>query len=70
MPGWSVVLKKESRSRRINSMEDDHSLGQEGSDDDLNVFANMESPNLARGEELAGDERNVRQTSGRRRNRD
>lgn len=42
MPGWSVVLKKETRSRRINSTEDEHGLGQDGGRDDMQVFTNMD----------------------------
>lgn len=70
MPGWSVVLKKESRSRRINSTEEDHGLGQEGSEDDLRVFANMESTGMGPAEQNAGDEADGRRSNGRRRNRD
>lgn len=42
MPGWSVVLKKKTRSRRINSTEDEHGLGQDGGRDDMQVFTNMD----------------------------
>lgn len=34
MPGWCVVLKKDSRGRRINSTESDNALGQEESSGD------------------------------------
>ena len=68
MPGWSVVLKKESRSRRINSTEQDHSLGQEGSADDLQVLANMESPRMTLAEDIGREGTPIHERNGRRRN--
>lgn len=53
-PGWSVVLQKEARGRRISSMGVEHFLGQEESSADRDVFTNMEGD---RGE--AGDENDV-----------
>lgn len=69
MPGWSVVLKKESRCRRINSTEEEHGLGQEGSRDDLEVITNMVSQGLGGGGAIAGAEAAVQPTNGRRRYR-
>ena len=70
MPGWSVVMKKESRSRRINSMEDEHGLGTEGSRDDLEVITNMQSQRLGPSSNSnAVAEIAVRPSNGRRRNR-
>ena len=69
MPGWSVVLKKESRSRRITSTEQEHALGQEGTDDDLHVFANMELPGMPQGEYIAADVAAASVRNGRRRSR-
>ena len=39
MPGWSVVLLKEARGRRITSHGVEQSLGQEESRGDHDVFA-------------------------------
>ena len=53
-PGWSVVLQKEARGRRISSTGVEHFLGQEASSADRDVFTAMEGD---RGE--AGDENDV-----------
>lgn len=68
MPGWSVVLKKESRSRRMNCTEEEHALGQEGSREDLQVFADSGSQRRAAGDSNASVEAAVQQRNGRRRN--
>lgn len=70
MPGWCVVLKKETRSRRVTSTEEDHTLGQEASRDDLQVLANVESQ---RSDAIGADaesEDSGQERSARRRNRD
>jgi hypothetical protein len=67
MPGWSVVLKKETRSRRILSTEEEHALGQEGSSDDMQVLASAESHRGVPRENVAVDEDPARPTNGRRR---
>lgn len=41
-PGWSVVLQKEARGRRITSTGVDLILGQEESSGDWDVFTVME----------------------------
>ena len=69
MPGWSVVLKKEARGRRIGSMEEDHVLGQEGSTDDLQVLTSVESEGGRRGDYLAGEETSATPGLSRRRRR-
>ena len=53
-PGWSVVLQKEARGRRITCKEDEHCLGLEESTGDREVFTAMVGE---RGE--AGDENEV-----------
>lgn len=40
-PGWSVVIQKEARGRRISSKEDEHCLGQEESSGDREIFSAM-----------------------------
>lgn len=67
MPGWSVVLKKENRSRRLYSTEDDHGLGQEECRDDLEVFADMVSQGMASGDNVGNDGVAVVHSNGRRR---
>ena len=67
MPGWSVVLKKETRGRRINSTEDEHGLGQDGGRDDMQVFTNMDLQGGGT-DAIAGDEVAARPSNGRRRN--
>lgn len=42
MPGWSVVLKKEARGRRITSTETEHCLGQEESSGDMDLLPGMQ----------------------------
>ena len=41
MPGWSVVLAKEARGRRVCLHGSDHALGQEPSNGDLEAYSNM-----------------------------
>ena len=41
--GWSVVLQKEARGRRINSTKEDLCIGQEESCADREVFAGVGS---------------------------
>ena len=41
MPGWSVVLAKEARGRRVCSHGTDHGLGQEQNSGDLEAYADM-----------------------------
>lgn len=41
-PGWSVVLQKEARGRRIKTTEEDLCIGQEESSADRDVFTAME----------------------------
>jgi hypothetical protein len=69
MPGWSVVLKKEARGRRMNPTEEEHSLGQEGSRDDLQVLANIEPQPRVLGAVQGGDEAPTRNGHRRRRAR-
>ena len=40
-PGWSIVLKKEARGKRIHSTEMDHILGQEESHGDRQALSEM-----------------------------
>lgn len=68
MPGWSVVLKKETRSRRMTCMEEELGLGQEGSRDDLQVLANMELQRSAARVDDAVTGESVPERNGRRRN--
>jgi hypothetical protein len=65
MPGWSVVLLKEARGRRITSDGVEQSLGQEESSADRDVFAAMDE------ERLEGEDKNVHvdATEPRRRER-
>lgn len=41
MPGWSVVLAKEARGRRICLDAIDHGLGQEQHSGDLEAYSDM-----------------------------
>lgn len=41
MPGWSIVLKKEARGKRISSIGMEHCLGQEESNGDVDAFSKM-----------------------------
>lgn len=50
-PGWSVVVKKEARGRRIGCSEDEHCLGQEESSGDREVFTAMEGDRREAGDE-------------------
>lgn len=65
-PGWSVVLQKEARGRRVSSTEVEYSLGQEESSGDRDVFTSMEGDRRE-----AGDENDVVDGThpGRRRGR-
>lgn len=67
MAGWCVVLKKETRSKRMNSTEEEHSLGQERSTDDFQVLANMETHRSATREDNAVNESHGHESIGRRR---
>jgi hypothetical protein len=69
MPGWSVVMKKESRSRRILSTEEDNALGQEASTDDMQVITNIEPQRGGCRDNVPVDEGSTQQTNGRRRRR-
>ena len=40
-PGWSIVLQKEARGRRISSTEEDLCIGLEESHADRDVFTTM-----------------------------
>jgi hypothetical protein len=40
-PGWSIVLQKEARGRRISSTEEDLCIGLEESNADRDVFTTM-----------------------------
>ena len=42
MPGWSVVLKKEARGKRITPTETEHCLGVEESSGDMDLFTPMQ----------------------------
>lgn len=66
MPGWSVVLKKEPRSRRISSIEDEHGLNEEVCSDDLQLFLNMDPHGSGSSDNNADDEAGMRQSNGRR----
>ena len=50
-PGWSVVLKKEARGRRITSTGEEYCLGQEESSGDWDVFTLMEGERREAGDE-------------------
>ena len=67
MPGWSVVMKKENRSRRMCSTDVEQALGQEGSSDDVQVLTDMEVQVTALRDNNAADELYAQQTIGRRR---
>lgn len=51
LPGWSVVLKKEARGRRITSTEMEHCLGQEESSGDLDAFPDLQRDRIQSEEE-------------------
>lgn len=68
MTGWSVVLQKENRSKRINSTEEEHGLGQEVCSDDLEVFRTVEPQRRGPADSIGRDQDDVRQSNGRRRN--
>jgi hypothetical protein len=69
MPGWSVVMKKETRSRRISPTEVEQALGQEGSSDDVQMLTDMELQMTALRDNTAADEPYAQQSTGRRRSR-
>ena len=50
-PGWSVVLQKEARGRRLNCNEEDLRIGQEESSGDRDVFTAMEGDMWEHGDE-------------------
>lgn len=50
-PGWSVVLQKEARGRRISSIELELCLGQEESTADRDVFTMMHGERREAGDE-------------------
>jgi hypothetical protein len=50
-PGWSVVLQKEARGRRMNCTEEDLRIGQEESSGDRDVFTAMEGERWEHGDE-------------------
>ena len=50
-PGWSVVLQKEARGRRITSNEEDQHLGQEESSGDRDVFTPLGGQRREAGDE-------------------
>lgn len=50
-PGWSVVLQKEARGRRVNCTEEDLHIGQEESSGDRDVFTAMEGKRREQGDE-------------------
>jgi hypothetical protein len=68
MPGWSVVVKKEARGRRINPEDEDHSLGQETCTADMQVATCADLQRTGR-EESAGSEEACEPQGGRRRRR-
>lgn len=70
MAGWSVVLKKEARGKRINSTEEDHSLGQEGSTDDIRTLTHLESQRRRVGEDADDNDTAASHSILRRRRRD
>jgi len=66
-PGWSVVLKKDARSRRINSTEEEHVLGQEGSREDFQVISNMDSRRMHVGDDRGRGDTGTQRCPRRRR---
>ena len=68
MPGWSVVLKKEARGRRIGSTEEEHGLGQEASRDDLLVLSNSQSQGRGAVDGVVRDESGMGPSKRRRPN--
>lgn len=50
-PGWSVVLQKEARGRRINPTDEDLCIGQEESVADRNVLTTMAGERQQHGSE-------------------
>lgn len=50
-PGWSVVLQKEARGRRVNCTEEDLRIGQEESSGDRDAFTAMEGDRREHGDE-------------------
>ena len=68
MPGWSVVLKKEARGRRIGSTEEEHGLGQEASIDDLLVLLNSPSQGREATDDVVWDESDMRPSKRQRPN--
>lgn len=69
-PGWSVVLKKEARAKRIASTGVEHCLGQEESSADRDVFTAMEGDRReASDENDIVEDTHARRTGGRIANR-
>lgn len=64
-PGWSVVLQKEARGRRIISKEDEHCLGQEESSGDRDVFTAL----VGERQEAGDENESMNGTQPRRRER-
>lgn len=50
-PGWSVVVKKEARGRRIGCSGEELCLGQEESSGDRDVFTAMDGDRSEAGDE-------------------
>lgn len=69
MPGWCVVLKKESRGRRIIPSEVEYGLGQEESRIEREALREMGQQERDPASNSMGTERPQRQMIGRRRNR-
>lgn len=68
MPGWSVVLLKEARGRRITSNGAEQSLGQEESSGDRDVFRDLQQDMREGVDESANiGVESQRRTRGRRR---
>ena len=68
MSGWSVVVKKEARGRRIDSTQEEHALGQEASRADLQVLSNMPLHGRGPPDDVVGTEDNDRPRNRRRLN--
>ena len=66
-PGWSVVMKKEARGRRITTTELDLALGQEETHGDRGVFIEMETERRERANDNVGACAMEEEFNGRRR---
>ena len=69
-PGWSVVLKKDARGRRISSTEEDHVLGQEGSREDFQVLSSIHSQGSGGGDDRGRGDNGIGRGNRRRRRRE